>query len=482
MMIGAKRSIRRLTTILQQLHQGELTATANEYDGPPHIRSLAQAVNAVGHRARLDADAELEAEQFRQRARLISATIRRTTNAAQMASHLVRGLGQAYDADRVWLHTVAPDRVPEITVQWHRESIPPLPDAAPQHLEAARSLAERLWDGAQLLTIDDHRNYVPSDGGRHAFELAALVGATASIVVPIGDSSGAFGLLWISMADHQRHWTHTEAGVARYLTGDVAHGLVQAHTIETQAEAVELLRQLDQAKADFISTVSHELRTPLTSITGYLEMLADGDAGQLPDSALQMLAVIDRNATRLRNLIEDLLTQSRIDAGRLRLDVTTVDEILTSVRSALMPLASAASVSLHPIISLAGGAYIQGDVQQLEQVFTNLISNAVKFSQDNGSVTVTCGVDDDSDGVFVEIADNGMGIPSNELDRLFTRFFRASNATAAALPGTGLGLAIVAEIVERHGGEIDVESELDHGSTFTVWLPRKVPLAPPLSP
>ncbi|MDT4936879.1 MAG: hypothetical protein QOG80_550, partial [Pseudonocardiales bacterium] len=99
------------------------------------------------------------------------------------------------------------------------------------------------------------------------------------------------------------------------------------------------------------------------------------------------------------------------------------------------------------------------------------------FSQPHGSVSITCGADDDSDGVFVEVADTGMGIPDNEIDRLFTRFFRASNAAQAALPGTGLGLAIVAEIVQRHGGAVDVESVLDQGSTFTVWLPRKVPLA-----
>ncbi|MGI8665623.1 MAG: sensor histidine kinase, partial [Jatrophihabitans sp.] len=327
---------------------------------------------------------------------------------------------------------------------------------------------------AQVITIDDHRTYEPTSGGQILFGLAQAIGASASLVVPIGDSSSAFGVMWVAMSGHSRHWTLTETGVAQFLAADLAHSLAQAHVIERQAEAVQLLRELDQAKADFVSTVSHELRTPLTSISGYLEMLQDGDGGRLPARAGQMLAAIDRNTTRLRNLIEDLLTQSRIDAGRLRLDLTTVDvrSVLDAVCEAMLPLASAGDITL----SLDGPSdlKIEADPQQLEQVFTNLTSNALKFTPRGGRVGLQLAADE-NDGVQVWVTDTGMGIPVEDFSNMFSRFFRASNASAAALPGTGLGLAIVREIVHRHGGSIDFESEVDTGSTFTVWLPQRVP-------
>jgi two-component system phosphate regulon sensor histidine kinase PhoR len=473
---GISRPLRALRSVVSRLDRGDLGAHANEQDGPSEVRALARAVNAMGRRARAEATADRDAEQFRQRTRLISSTIRRTTSGAQMAEHLVRGLGDAFEVDRVWLHTFADDRVPQLTAQWHKENLAPLPPAAEHHLAEAQALADRLWDSAQVITISDYRTYAPSPAGRAVFRIARAVGASASMVVPIGDNTSAFGIMWIVMTGHSRHWTLTETGVAQFLAADLAHSLVQAHVIARQAEAVQVLRELDQAKSDFVSTVSHELRTPLTSISGYLEMLQDGDGGELPDRTQQMLTVIDRNATRLRNLIEDLLTQSRIDAGRLRLELTTVEvgSVLRTVHEAMLPLAAANHIELN--LEASSDLKVEGDPVQLEQVFTNLIGNACKFTPPGGQVRVELAADED-DGVLVLVSDTGMGIPGQDIGNLFTRFFRASNATAAALPGTGLGLAIVREIVQRHGGSIDVESELGGGSTFSVWLPARVLLS-----
>ncbi|MEO6501702.1 MAG: ATP-binding protein [Jatrophihabitantaceae bacterium] len=469
---GLSRPLRALRTVVGRLDRGDLGARANEQDGPSEVRALARAVNAVGRRARAEAIVDRDAEVFRQRTRLIASTIRRTTNGAQMADLLVRGLGDAMEADRVWLQIFADERVPQLTAQWHREPLRPLPEGGPEQQEMTRALANRLWETAHIITIDDHRTYEPTIAGRSSFSIAQAVGASASLVVPIGDSASAFGLLWVSMAGHSRHWTLTETGIAQHLAADLAHSLVQSHMIERQNQAVQLLRELDQAKADFIATVSHELRTPLTSISGYLEMLQDGDAGQLPDNAAAMLSIIDRNATRLRNLIEDLLTQSRIDAGRLRLELAMVRlrPLLQSVLTAMAPLASASDVKLE-LGACEDELSVQADPQQLEQVFTNLISNALKFTPAGGSVLVTLAPADDDDGVLIQVRDTGMGIPPDEYPNLFTRFFRASNAAEAALPGTGLGLAIVQEIVHRHGGAVDIESELGVGTTLTVWLP-----------
>ncbi len=471
---GISRPMRNLRSVVSRLDRGDLSVHANEQDGPSEVRALARAVNAIGRRARSDASLERDAEQFRQRTRLISSTIRRTTNGHQMAEHLVRGLGDAFEVDRVWMHTFADDRVPRLTSQWHKESLAPLAPPLDYQIEELQALANRLWDSAQIITIDDHRTYEPTEAGRTIFGLAQAVGAGASLVVPIGDSSSAFGVLWVSMSGHSRHWNLTETGLAQFLAADLAHSLVQAHVIERQSEAVQLLHELDQAKADFVSTVSHELRTPLTSISGYLELLKEGDGGELPESAHRMLNVIERNTTRLRNLIEDLLTQSRIDAGRLRLDLTSVDvgAVLSVVYEAMAPQAAAGNVELS--IAPVSDLKIEADPQQLEQVFTNLIGNAIKFSPPGGQVRVDAGADE-TDGVAIWVHDTGMGIPAEDFSNLFTRFFRASNASTAALPGTGLGLAIVREIVHRHGGSIDLESEVGAGSTFTVWLPQRPP-------
>ena len=471
---GISRPLRVLRSVVARLDRGDLGAHASEQDGPSEVRALARAVNSVGRRARAEAAADRDAEQFRQRTRLISSTIRRSSNTAQMAEHLVRGLGDAFEVDRAWLYVFADERVPQLLAQWQREPLRPL--AAPLDYQVAelRALAQRLWDNAHTIGIDDHRTYEPTDAGRVLFGLAQAVGASASLVLPIGDSSGPLGLIWLAMAGHSRHWTLTETGVAQFLAADLAHSMTQTHLIQTQAEAVRLLQELDQAKADFISTVSHELRTPLTSITGYLEMLQDGDAGKLPRRAHEMLTVIDRNTTRLRNLIEDLLTQTRIDAGRLRLELASVDlaAVLGSVHQAMLPQATSDGVQLKLIAP--AGYKIEADQQQLEQVFMNLVGNACKFTPAGGQITMEM-VPDGEDGVLIEVSDTGMGIPEDDFDQVFNRFFRAGNAAAAALPGTGLGLAIVREIVQRHGGSVDFHSRLGVGSTFSVWLPQHPP-------
>lgn len=471
---GISRPLRVLRSVVARLDRGDLGAHASEQDGPSEVRALARAVNSVGRRARAEAAADRDAEQFRQRTRLISSTIRRSSNTAQMAEHLVRGLGDAFEVDRAWLYVFADERVPQLLAQWQREPLRPL--AAPLDYQVAelRALAQRLWDNAHTIGIDDHRTYEPTDAGRVLFGLAQAVGASASLVLPIGDSSGPLGLIWLAMAGHSRHWTLTETGVAQFLAADLAHSMTQTHLIQTQAEAVRLLQELDQAKADFISTVSHELRTPLTSITGYLEMLQDGDAGKLPRRAHEMLTVIDRNTTRLRNLIEDLLTQTRIDAGRLRLELASVDlaAVLGSVHQAMLPQATSDGVQLNLIAP--AGYKIEADQQQLEQVFMNLVGNACKFTPAGGQITMEM-VPDGEDGVLIEVSDTGMGIPEDDFDQVFNRFFRAGNAAAAALPGTGLGLAIVREIVQRHGGSVDFHSRLGVGSTFSVWLPQHPP-------
>ncbi|GID29231.1 sensor histidine kinase [Paractinoplanes brasiliensis] len=244
----------------------------------------------------------------------------------------------------------------------------------------------------------------------------------------------------------------------------------QSEHIRRREEQVSArLQALDTVKNDFMATVSHELRTPLTSISGYLELMRDSAPDELNDAQRRMLEVISRNAKRLRDLIEDLLTLSKIESGGYGSDRTPLDLARTVDRAlvALGPVAAKGSVGLH--LDIRGPLPVRGDSGQLDRVLENVLSNAVKFTPPGGTVTVRAERLDDR--AVLTVADTGMGIPADEQQALFVRFFRATNAIKQAVPGTGLGLAIVRTIIDNHGGAITVESTENVGTTVTITLP-----------
>jgi signal transduction histidine kinase len=243
--------------------------------------------------------------------------------------------------------------------------------------------------------------------------------------------------------------------------------------LDGQERVVARLEALDRSKSDIIGTVSHEMRTPLTSISGYVELVLDGEGGDVPDDAKDMLRVVDRNARRLQSLVADMLTMTRLDAGErpamAPLDVAT---LVRRAAESLRPFADARRVDLA--VGDAGPATVEGDAGQLERVLTNVIENAVKFTPAGGTVSVELPAATGPTGrpaVMVVVADTGMGIPADALPQVFDRFFRAANAQSEVVPGTGLGLAIVREIVQAHGGEVTVSSVLGAGTTFRIALP-----------
>jgi signal transduction histidine kinase len=241
----------------------------------------------------------------------------------------------------------------------------------------------------------------------------------------------------------------------------------RCHRREKALEA--RLHALDAAKTDFMATVSHELRTPLTSISGYVELLRDADPAELSDPQLRMLEVIARNTRRLRELVEDILTLSRIESGGFRSEPGEVDlaQVIERAVTAIGPAAAKASVGLHT--EVRGPLPLRGDGAQLDRVLANLLGNAVKFTPAEGTVTVRAA--NEAGETVLVVSDTGMGIPAGEQQALFVRFFRATNAIRQAVPGTGLGLAICRKIVDDHGGSITVDSTENIGTTITVRLP-----------
>jgi two-component system OmpR family sensor kinase len=241
------------------------------------------------------------------------------------------------------------------------------------------------------------------------------------------------------------------------------------NAMATEVEKVVAgLREVDDLKTRFLSTVSHELRTPLTSITGYLQLLEQGVMGELTPDQLNYVHVAQRNGDRLTSLIDDLLMLSRFDAGRIEMACERVDvaEQLRHLREEMVPVAAKRQTQLA--LETPSKLIIEGDSRRLSQSFANLVSNAIKFNREGGEVHIAAR--SRNGGAVVEVRDQGVGIPPEELERIGERFFRASTTTN--MPGTGLGLAITREIVERHGGKLEIESEVGRGSIFRIQLPR----------
>ena len=228
-------------------------------------------------------------------------------------------------------------------------------------------------------------------------------------------------------------------------------------------------RELDRLKDEFVATVSHELRTPLTSMMGFLEMIREGEAGELTDEQQRFLAIVYRSSERLQRLVGDLLFVARLDANGLQLHFADVDvtEVVRDAVESAAALARSRTIELRS--ELSDVPMVTGDKERLSQLVGNLISNALKFTPEGG--TVTARTFTDGDNAVIEVADTGIGIPEAEQSRLFQRFFRSSTATDQAIPGTGLGLAISRAIAEAHGGNISVRSQPGAGTSFRVELP-----------
>src|SRR3954454_3534958 len=228
-------------------------------------------------------------------------------------------------------------------------------------------------------------------------------------------------------------------------------------------------RELDRLKDEFVATVSHELRTPLTSMMGFLEMIREGEAGELNDEQKRFLAIVYRSSERLQRLVGDLLFVARLDANGLQLqsgDARLDDIVRESVESSS---ALARSREVELVAEVDDVPPVSGDKERLAQLVGNLVSNALKFTPAGGRV-VARAFRDGSHAVL-EIQDTGIGIPHAEQGRLFQRFFRSSTATEQAIPGTGLGLVISKAIAEAHGGTIGVRSAPGEGTCFRVQIP-----------
>ena len=257
--------------------------------------------------------------------------------------------------------------------------------------------------------------------------------------------------------------------------GNVIGFLHLAKDITEKQRYEQRLKELDKMKSDFVSNVSHELRTPLTAVKGSVDNMLDGLTGLLNEKQSRYLTRIKSNADRLTRLINDILDLSRIEAGKIDLQpaVLSLVALAKEVAEGLRPVAVDKLISLE-VASPDAGVTAWADRDKVIQVLMNLIGNAVKFTPTIGKVSVTVERNGD-EWVQTSVADTGPGIPLEEANKIFDKFYQIAQAGKQKARGTGLGLAISRALVEMHGGRIWVESEVGSGSTFFFTLPAQQP-------
>ncbi|GGL52136.1 ATP-binding protein [Planomonospora parontospora] len=449
---------------LRRLTAGEHETRVPDVGGPTEIRQLGSAINLLAEESDRLRRAERERARLAEVAYETAARIRQTLDADAVVREAASLLGARLPADQVFIQLVRDGTIGPAELEWAGGR---LVDQGTAMLPVPSDQAERLYlqGAASSGSTLEPPSYVPET----AVRALRLLGDRQYLFVPFGAGGQLLGTILLTRDNSCGPWQTEEIEAVKSVGTDLGRGLDQARLYGRERELVEELRALDAAKTDFMSTVSHELRSPLTSIAGYLEILRDEDAGDINPAQDRMLDAIERNTTRLRLLIEDLLTLSRIESGAFRTVKQRTDlcAVVEGAVTSMRPAAAKAAVELD-LDCPTGSLMIDGDPNQLDRAMVNLLSNAVKFTPAGGRVEVLVTAEDGY-GV-VRVSDTGIGIPADEMQRLSTRFFRASNATELSIPGTGLGLSIVRSIVANHSGTFDLQSQEGEGTTVTMRI------------
>lgn len=465
--------LRGVLDTLRRLKAGE-TDVWVEPQGAQEAQEVARALNTLNAQ-----NQHLLREQASrlERERQVAAATRKIRSSLDRSSVLAaaaEAIGMAVGVDQVTIRAIGYGWEDLGGETWAAPDRPRLQSNPPLDV-LTREMNRKLVAGQTVeVNVDDPTQV--SDVGR---EWMHRHGHTRALIAPVvagGRLLAAVGMSWL---DPDREVTAEDRSTVEAVCRELGTALGHARLYESQRALVVQLQQLDQAKSDLVSSVSHELRTPLASIAGYVELLDDRDLGDLTAEQSKALDVIERNTARLRHLVEDLQTLAMLEEQKIELDMVPVD-LGDVVRRSLGALRSRLEERSQELVTEVDERLpaVAGDVLQLERAVTNLVSNAIKFTPERGRVTVTLHEADDG-YVELRVSDTGIGIPSEEQDKLFTRFFRSSKAVEQAIPGTGLGLVIVKEIVEAHGGSIAFTSEEGRGTTFTVRVPPSTRRASP---
>ena len=316
--------------------------------------------------------------------------------------------------------------------------------------------AEEVWRTGQGVPLDSGP-WSQSDSSGEACTLQALA---------ILAAKHPFLLLSLPGPEFEQNKTLLQ----RARDQSIAYGRMERHMTDLESRNREVER-LGRLKGEFLASMSHELRTPLNAIIGFTTLLGQETAGILNDKQRSFVSEIGQAASHLLSVINDILDISKVEAGRLELqpEAFTLGEGLTEVLSVLQPLAIAKSIEIHAE-DAAPDLLVFADRVRFKQILYNLLSNAIKFTPKAGRVSVAARYSGSE--IEIAVADTGRGIPLDEQDRIFERFYQS--ARTGFIEGTGLGLAITKRLVEQHGGRIQLQSAPDRGSRFFFTLPSGI--------
>jgi PAS domain S-box-containing protein len=328
----------------------------------------------------------------------------------------------------------------------------------------------RTGTPALISKITEEMILASAQGDQERIALVRSLGLTSYVCVPMVSGGRVRGALTLAMAESGRLYGEDDLRFAQDLATRAALAVENARSYEE-------LQRANRLKDEFLGTLSHELRTPLNAIVGYARIARSGMIGE--DKMPRALETIERNATALTQMVEDILDVSRIVAGKMRLNVQPVELplVLHEAVETMTPAAEAKHIRIRSVIDPHVGP-ISGDPDRLRQVIWNLLSNGIKFTPKNGQIQVR--LERINSSVEIVVSDTGIGIPSHFLPYIFERFRQGEGGTTRQHSGLGLGLAIVRNLVELHGGTVSASSNgPDTGATFRVRLPVMIVHPPP---
>jgi len=441
-----------------------------DYFGEDEIRTLgtiASQLSVALSNARFFRELELEADR-RTRLYELGQHLAESLDPADIAQAAVNGVADLLD-------------VPEVSIIYHdaeTDLLHVLGASGPiiQQMRGSTRPLNEIPDVERVIrtrTIEAEVDMMGEPTEENA--LARSLGFTASLLLPVLVADRVIGALTLNETRGPRAFSQDELNLVQSVALQVGIALQNAYQYQEQVEVAEQLRGVDRLKSEFLASMSHELRTPLNSIIGYAEVMLDGIDGELNDDMLEDVSAIHDSGRHLLNLINDILDLAKIEAGQLDIRSEAVDlramaqDVLTTSRVLL----SGKPVEL--VLDVADGLpSVQADPLRLRQILSNLITNAIKFTEE-GRVTVHAAPAADDPGMLVvSVSDTGIGISAENLPLVFERFRQVDQSATRRVGGTGLGLAITRQLVEMHGGEIWAESEVGRGSCFSFTIPVAV--------
>jgi signal transduction histidine kinase/CHASE3 domain sensor protein len=444
-----------LTTTVRRRALGDHGVRA-AVGGPADVQELARSVNFL-----VD-----ESDRLRS-VREAATRIYEHLHAPAIISQAVAALEDNLAVDTAWVGLVTGDEL-------HSLGAEPAQDRARDDFPAQRAYSlewiRELFSQRSSYCCQDLGSAIPANLPPHVQDMARNPDAASLLLTPFGTGKELMGVLTLVRNKGARPWIEPEIEAVQSLARDIGRALEHARLYEAEERHVAELKSLDRAKARFLASSSHDLRTPLTSIIGNIEIIQDKEPGPLTAQQTVMLDSVSRNGRRLLNLIEDMLTISKIELGVFtsNLRPTDLSRLIPEPVDMITPSMVDGGISFDARLP-GEELMVNGDAGQLGRVLMNLLTNAVKYTPRGGRVMCTAAAQDGH--ALLTVQDTGMGIPADEQGFLGTPFFRASNAVLREIQGSGLGLSIVRTVVGHHNGKLELESVEGVGTKVTVRIP-----------